>query len=67
MYFTRVLNKSRESGKTIVIIWQPLSKYNRNIMKDQRRVNTFLPSGVGEDESPRVRDIDLYVPTFSGL
>nr|DAM84392.1 MAG TPA: hypothetical protein [Caudoviricetes sp.] len=36
-------------------------------MKDQRLVKTFLPSGVGEDESPRVRDIDLYVPTFSGL
>jgi hypothetical protein len=36
-------------------------------MKDQRLVNTFLPSGVEEDESPRVRDIDLYVPTFSGL
>lgn len=36
-------------------------------MKEQRLVNTFLPSGVEEDESPRVQDIDLYVPTFSGL
>ena len=67
MYFTRVLNKSRESGKTIVIKWQPLSKHSRNTMKEQRLVDTFLPSGVGEDELPRVRDIDLYVPTFSGL
>lgn len=67
MYFTRVLNKSRESGKTIVITWQPLSKHGRNIMKEQRLVNTLLPSGAGEDESPRVRDIDLCIPILSGL
>ena len=67
MYITRVLNKSRESGKAIVIRWQPLSKHSRNTMKEQRLVDTFLPSGVGEDELPRVRDIVLYVPTFSGL
>ena len=44
-----------------------LIKHSRNTMKEQRLVDTFLPSGVEEDELPRVRDIDLYVPTFSGL
>ena len=61
MYKDRIKNivrvKSRESGKTIVIRWQPLSKYSSNIIKEQRLVNTFLPSGVEEDELPRVRDL----------
>lgn len=36
-------------------------------MKEQRLVHTFLPSGVEEDEVPRVHDTFLYVPTFSGM
>lgn len=36
-------------------------------MKEQRLVHTFLPSGVGEDEVPRVHDMLLYAPTFSGV
>lgn len=36
-------------------------------MKEQRLVNTLLPSGVEEDESPRVRDTDLCIPILSGL
>lgn len=36
-------------------------------MKEQRLVHTFLASGVEEDEVPRVHDIFLYVPTFSGI
>ena len=35
-------------------------------MKDQRLVNTFLTGGAEEDELPRVRNLFLYVPTFSG-
>lgn len=35
-------------------------------MKEQRLVNTFLPSGVEEDELPRVRNYNLYIPVFSG-
>ena len=35
-------------------------------MKEQRLVNTFLPSGVEEDELPRVRNYNLYIPIFSG-
>ena len=35
-------------------------------MKDQRLVNTFLAGGAEEDELPRVRNLFLYVPTFSG-
>ena len=66
-YIKLVQTKLRESGKTIVIIWQPLSKHNRNIMKEQRLVHTFLPSGVEEDEVPRVRSIFLYIPIFSGI
>ena len=36
-------------------------------MKEQRLVNTFLTGGAEEDESPRVRNLFLYVPTFSGI
>ena len=36
-------------------------------MKEQRLVNTFLTGGAEEDESPRVRNLSLYVPTFSGI
>jgi len=36
-------------------------------MKEQRLAHTFLPSGVGEDEVPRVHDIPLYIPIFSGV
>jgi len=36
-------------------------------MKEQRLVHTFLPSGVEEDEVPRVHDIFLSVPTVSGI
>lgn len=46
---------------------QPLSKHNRNIMKEQRLVHTFLTSGVEEDEVPRVHSIFLYIPIFSGI
>lgn len=35
-------------------------------MKDQRLVNTLLPGGAEEDELPRVRNLFLYVPAFSG-
>lgn len=35
-------------------------------MKDQRLVNTFLTGGAEEDELPRVRNLFLYVPAFSG-
>lgn len=36
-------------------------------MKEQRLVNTFLTGGAEEDESPRVRNLPLYVPAFSGV
>ena len=36
-------------------------------MKEQRLVNTFLTGGAEEDESPRVRNLLLYVPAFSGV
>lgn len=46
---------------------EPLSKLCRNTLKEQRLVYTFLPSGVEENEIPRVQGIILYVPTFKGL
>ena len=46
---------------------QPLSKHSRNIMKEQRLVDTFLTSGVEEDELPRVRALFLCIPILSGI
>ena len=36
-------------------------------MKDQRLVNTLLAGGAEEDELPRVRNLLLYTPVFSGV
>ena len=35
-------------------------------MKEQRLVDTFLPSGVEEDELPRVQEYDFYIPILNG-
>ena len=34
--------------------------------KEQRLVDTFLPSGVEEDELPRVQEYDFCIPILNG-